>query len=459
MSKKSRLPLTLAYYLNLFCLGLSSAALGPTLLSLGETAGVGKHDVGDMSWLFIIRACFYTVGAMISGYAIDKGIDGHCVLFVALLVAACTLMIVPVSSSLLVTFLVFGVNGLSNGTLTNVPNILLLKVWRGAEEDVSPYMQGMHFCFALGATVSLLIANVVVSAEKSSDYVASVYNSIAVVFFLTSAVVYWAWSHAPPGASSQEQAKQPEALEDRVAPAYGTVVVACILVFIFFYVGTEVTFGGLLWTFCHEGKLKMSKSAATRITMVYWGSFAAGRLLSIPASRRFQTSRLLDAALGGVMVSCLLLLLVPGSGPLWFSVSLFGLCNAPLYAGAIVLLEGWIEVTGVILSAVVAADTVGEALIPAVAGQIMAGSDQRGFVWVVALCCLLATLIYLLLRCQAAQGQAAAQQLPSENRALLGPPVTGESTKPVDGPSPPGKPLHWLLTKEQHSTNQIEATQ
>ena len=55
--------------------------------------------------------------------------------------------------------------------------------------------------------------------------------------------------------------------------------------FLFFYVGIEVTYGSLVFTFAVTYKeLCFSKSNAALLNAVYWGTFTFGRFVSIGVS-------------------------------------------------------------------------------------------------------------------------------------------------------------------------------
>lgn len=51
------------------CFGASMAILGPTILEMGCLIG---NDVGSMSWVFFSQSCSALVGAICSGFIIDR---------------------------------------------------------------------------------------------------------------------------------------------------------------------------------------------------------------------------------------------------------------------------------------------------------------------------------------------------------------------------------------------------
>ncbi len=59
------------------------------------------------------------------------------------------------------------------------------------------------------------------------------------------------------------------------------------MLFLFFYVGAEITFGG--WVYTYAVTLKLASAAgAAYLTSAFWLAFTVGRLISIPAATRFH---------------------------------------------------------------------------------------------------------------------------------------------------------------------------
>lgn len=118
--------------------------------------------------------------------------------------------------------------------------------------------------------------------------------------------------------------------------------------------------------------------------------------------------QIVDYGLAGVLVSCFVILCAPETENfLSLAVACFGFFGAPVYAGVIVLLENWIDMSGFMVALIMVADTAGEACIPGLAGQIMAATHQEGFIWLLCGTCLLALCCYMALRFLAHQGQGA----------------------------------------------------
>src|SRR4029453_14540142 len=108
---------------------------------------------GQMGWLFLGGAAGQTVGTTLGGRVFDC-VPGHPVLGLAQLAVAVLLGVLPLLPWFgLVLAVVVGV-GVANGLIHTGANTLL--IWtHGA--NVGPYMNGLHFCFGLGAFVAPLL--------------------------------------------------------------------------------------------------------------------------------------------------------------------------------------------------------------------------------------------------------------------------------------------------------------
>jgi FHS family Na+ dependent glucose MFS transporter 1 len=80
------------------------------------------------------------------------------------LLASAILLTDPVMPALWLLVIVVALNGLSTSSVDVGGNILLIRVHG---EKVSPFMNGLHFFFGLGALISPLIVAAVISRTTS----------------------------------------------------------------------------------------------------------------------------------------------------------------------------------------------------------------------------------------------------------------------------------------------------
>eukprot|EP00938_MAST-03A_sp_MAST-3A-sp1_P003938 g3938.t1 len=178
----SRIFVTLQLYFAIVCLGLSGAVLGPTLIAIGDQIGV--HDVGNLSFLFVMRAAMYLIGSTISGYFASKYECGFQFLTGTMFYAAAVLATVPYIRDAWLMYFVVSVHGLANGALTNLPNSQILRLFENSSNQ-GMYMQGLHFCFGVGATTAPLLVRLLIPTN-----IMRVYWVIALCHLLCASIMF-----------------------------------------------------------------------------------------------------------------------------------------------------------------------------------------------------------------------------------------------------------------------------
>jgi FHS family Na+ dependent glucose MFS transporter 1 len=155
--KKIVITRTAAYFITSLSLGLAVAVLGPTLPGLAEQTGV---KMSKISYLFTAHSFGYLLGSLLGGRLYDR-IPGRPVVVSALFIIMIMMIIVPFVPVLYLLIVVLVAVGTAGGMLDVGCNILL--VWVHGSR-VAPFMNGLHFCFGLGALISPLIVGRVISS-------------------------------------------------------------------------------------------------------------------------------------------------------------------------------------------------------------------------------------------------------------------------------------------------------
>lgn len=200
----------LAYAATLAGLGLGIASLGPALLVLALQTSSTLRETG---YCFAARSVGYLLGSF-SGPLYDK-LPAHRVLSGALLLAGLGSLLIPVVRSVAALGLVVSFQGAAMGFVDTGANVLLIYLY-GAE--VGPFLQFIHFGFAVGAFLSPMLQRAVAPPLPGGDGAdpasrmapAGAYNGafyiIGVYCMALAAFVLWLKSPQPRGGAGSAPA-------------------------------------------------------------------------------------------------------------------------------------------------------------------------------------------------------------------------------------------------------------
>ena len=362
------------YYLLFICLGLGSGVTGPTLPAL---AAQTHTRLGDLGLVFLAGAAGFTLGTAIAGRVIDR-LPGRAVLGVAQIVSAGLIFVVPLTPNLLLLLAVLAGKGMADGFISVGANTFL--VWTHRER-VGPYMNGLHFCFGLGAFVSPLVVAQVIAVPDGYRW----------AYWIVAAVGLLACLRIITLGESRRPEPQPGSPMDARRVDVAIVISAALL--LFFYVGAEVAFGGWVYTYALELKLA-SAAGAAYLTSAFWLAFTVGRLFSIPLATRLTATKTILIAMGG----CLLLLaaaiaLPSASAVVWALAVGLGFCMAPIWPTSYTLAGQSVAFTARTSGLILLGDSFGGMVLPAVSGQVIDWAGPQAMVYLVLgslLCCLAA---------------------------------------------------------------------
>ena len=358
---------TFGYYFLFICLGLDSAILGPTLPALASQT---SSRLGQMGLVFLVGAIGYTLGTIIGGRVFDR-LPGHPVLGIAQLCAAALIFFIPLTASLWLLLAILACKGFAEGFVNTGANTLL--VWTHAEK-VAPFMNGLHFFFGLGAFLSpFLVAQVVgvAGGYRWAYWTLAAFATLVGLRMLTMS-----------GSPHPSRARSRNSAQNSPDPVPIALVISAML-FLFFYVGAEITFGG--WVYTYAVTLKLASAAgAAYLTSAFWAAFTIGRLISIPAATRFTPKQVILTAL----VSCLSILAMgivfSGSSlAVWLMAIGLGFCMAPIWPTGFTLAGQSITMTGKITGVILLGDSFGGMVLPTVVGKVIEGSGPRAMVYMV----------------------------------------------------------------------------
>jgi FHS family Na+ dependent glucose MFS transporter 1 len=320
---------TAGYYVAFISLGLAGAVLGPTLPSL---AGHTNSRLDEISILFVAHSVGYLIGSLIGGRLYDR-VPGNPVMATALIFVAVALALAPIAPLLWLLVGVFLFMGLAAGVLDVGGNTLL--VWVHGHQ-VGPFMNGLHFCWGLGAFLSPII--VAQAIAGSGDWSGDFSWAYWIVALLILPAALWVFRLPSPAAhivSKDESAEGARYLQ-----------ITLVSLFLFLCVSAEGAFGG--WIFSYVVTLKIAaETAAAYMTSAFWGALTVGRLLAIPIAARVRPRYILLADVLGCLISVVIIMIWPQSEiATWLGALGMGLSMASAFPTTISLAGRHMTITG-----------------------------------------------------------------------------------------------------------------
>jgi FHS family Na+ dependent glucose MFS transporter 1 len=368
MTKNEKLRNTIGYYLLFISLGFGLGIVGPALPSLAEQTGSTLGAIGAM---FLVSASGGMLGTILGGRILDRVPRGHLVLGSAQLISAVLLAAVPLAGSLPVLLLISFLGGLPGGMINTGANTLLM--WTHGKK-AGPYVNGLHFAFGLGAFLAPTIFAQVLRLDGTYQHAYWALSVLAV--FVGLFMLFLPGSPEHP--DKQESKAQ---LQENLRSALPVIIVA--MLFLFFYVGSEITFGNWIYTYM----LTLDLADATRaayLTSAFWLSFTIGRAISIPVAARFEPAQILTVAFLGGLGALALAILAPQSlSALWVTTLMVGFFMAPIWATGYNLVGQSIKLTATVSSIIILGDSFGAVVLPWLTGQAIERFGARTMPWLV----------------------------------------------------------------------------
>lgn len=372
---RARLSKTAGYYAAFIALGLTSASLGPTLSGLAANTGTA---ISQISILFSARAFGYLLGSLLGGRLFDR-MRGHPVMALMLAGMVASMALAPGLGLLWMLTGAILLIGVAEGVVDVGGNTLIVWVHRGA---VGPYMNGLHFFYGVGAFISPLIVGQVLL--RSGGDIAWAYWIVAVL--MLPVVLYVARQPSPVNQDVVEK-------ESAAKPASPTLV-ALIALFIFLYVGAEISFGGWISTYAVALGLA-TPAAAAYLTSGFWGALTVGRLLAIPLAARFRPRTILLVDLLGCMAAVGLILVYPASLTVaWVGSIGAGLFMASVFPTTLSLAERRMPITGQVTSWFFVGASLGSMTVPFIIGQLFESTGPVVTMIAILVCLALAVGVY-----------------------------------------------------------------
>jgi FHS family Na+ dependent glucose MFS transporter 1 len=150
--------------------------------------------------------------------------------------------------------------------------------------------------------------------------------------------------------------------------AAGKSVILLTTIFLFFYVGSEVSFGGWFFTFA-SNQHGITAADAALMNSFFWLAIALSRLLSVWVATRVSQDKILPVALLGAIGSLALIIVFPETRiVLWLMPVLFGFFMAPVFPTVFSWISEVINLNGRTTGILFFGDSAGAMLLPWIIG-------------------------------------------------------------------------------------------
>ncbi|EGW30642.1 uncharacterized protein SPAPADRAFT_62503 [Spathaspora passalidarum NRRL Y-27907] len=276
-----------------FGLGLSDGSVG-VLLNYIEIQYRISYSVASILWLS--NALGFIIVALLSD-VIQKRL-GRKSIFLGCLSSIMMYTLVSTGSKYPVVVIGFFFGGVGAGICVAQYNVFI-----GRLEKSSTALGYLHGCYGLGASVAPLIATAFVEAGIKWNFF---YLVVLGVFLISAVNTYISFVHGEDDLKpwdDEQQPQQPQTSEAKqpglMKEALKTKVTWFSSLFVFFYQGAEVAFGGWITTYLRDYRHHTNASIGY-VASGYWFGLTFGRLV---------LTRLIHKLLGARRGNCILITL------------------------------------------------------------------------------------------------------------------------------------------------------
>ncbi|XP_070200477.1 uncharacterized protein [Littorina saxatilis] len=186
-------------------------------------------------------------------------------------------------------------------------------------------------------------------------------------------------------------------------------LLSLLFVFFLFYVGVEVTFGGLITTFAVESDLTLwSRPQGATLAALFWGSIAVGRGLGIFIARCFKPPCMLVTDLVFMVSGAVILAVGLKATPvmLWVGTVTLGFGMSSIFPTAVSWADCYYPLTGRAAAVFITGSGFGEMVIPVVTGYLFERFDSMWLMYMVLCLSVLVTVVFISLQCIASRQPA-----------------------------------------------------
>ncbi|GFY67802.1 major facilitator superfamily domain-containing protein 4A [Trichonephila inaurata madagascariensis] len=360
--------------------GTCVAFLGPTLLDLGCKT---ETIFPTLSWVFFSQSFFILLGSACAGFML-KRFSREIMLIVGTTMMTVSMASIPLCNALWALAIVLAVMGFFMGTIDTVANVSMICIYG---KDVSPFLQAIHFFYGVGAFLSPMIAQPFLLNEDCSQFISN--ETITLIMYdnetlpaaslaeakamthIDYAFLIMALTMVYCGMTAlfeSDGRSDTDYIPKNMAQIVVVTVLSAILMFL--YDGLQAAYGGYIYSYAVKGPVNFRKSDAAYLNALFWGMFAAGRLLSIALATKLSPSFMLFCNIIGCTVGLLLMLALRYNHVmLIIGTCLLGIFMSSVFPTTLSLTEQYIHITPSTTSFLVFGAAVGEMSMPVIVGH------------------------------------------------------------------------------------------
>ncbi|KXJ13960.1 Major facilitator superfamily domain-containing protein 4 [Exaiptasia diaphana] len=163
--------------------------------------------------------------------------------------------------------------------------------------------------------------------------------------------------------------------------------------------GLMATFGAYIYSYAIKGAVHMNTGHAAYLNSLFWGCLSVGRFVAIGIALYIKPPTMMFIDLVGCLASTLFMLILERyEVALWLGTAGVGLFMSSVFPTSIALAEYYIEMTAPVTSVMIVSAALGELFLPLLVGQVFERLGPISFLVIAFCACLLALLIFILLR-------------------------------------------------------------
>ncbi|KAI1301675.1 Major facilitator superfamily domain-containing protein 4A [Halotydeus destructor] len=301
--------------------GLGAGTLGVTMLDMKDFLNVSMVDMGNGLTILVIFCC---LGSILVSWLLDKFNRQIGIISSNVLLAA-GLILTPLFANKASYFISQAMIGFAYACINNAPNALLTEIW---EDKCNPYIQAMHFCYAIGTIIGPLMAEPFLASQEGSESVttldplainmtnntsSSAESQVLIPYAISSAIVLLSALsvlilfivHPYKNANRKAEGKKVTIeLEDangndkptvpkQDSKYYVTSIIVMCALLINCDIGLEQNFFSFMQVYSVRGPLKLSASTGAYMLSAFSAAFALGRFTGILLATKMSARSML----------------------------------------------------------------------------------------------------------------------------------------------------------------------